>query len=93
VLTYNGAGNVTIATHRSRPSHVVTIRQFPKEDTRRLIRRFGQLQHKNVLSLLECYLDGDSAFLLVDDLALTLGHIVACPALRPVEFELGCLIA
>ncbi|KAJ5900279.1 uncharacterized protein N7473_004349 [Penicillium subrubescens] len=73
VLTYNGAGHVTIATRRSRPSRV--------------------LEHKNVLSLLECYLDGDSAFVLVDDLALTLGHIVACPNLRPAEFELGCLMA
>lgn len=93
VFTYDGAGNVTIATRRSRPSRVVAIRQFPKEDTRRLIGRFGQLQHQNVLSLLECYLDGDSAFLLVDDLALTLGHIVACPTLRPVKFELGCIVA
>jgi hypothetical protein len=93
VITYDGAGHVTIATRRSRPSRVVAIRQFPKEDTRRLIGRFGQLEHKNVLSLLECYLDGDSIFLLVDDLALTLGRIVAYPNLRPAEFELGCLMA
>jgi hypothetical protein len=93
VLTYDSAGHVTIATRRSRPSRVVAIRQFPKEDTRRLIGRFGQPEHKNVLSMLECYLDGDSAFVLVDDLALTLGHIVACQNLRPAEFELGCLMA
>lgn len=41
VLIYDGAGYVTIATRRSRPSRVVAIRQFPKEDTRRLIGCFG----------------------------------------------------
>ncbi|KAJ5904710.1 uncharacterized protein N7473_001626 [Penicillium subrubescens] len=46
VITYDGAGHVTIATRRSHPSRVVTIRQFPKEDTSRLIGRFGQLEHK-----------------------------------------------
>ena len=88
VLTYDGAG-----PRRSRPSRVVAIRQFPKEETRRLIGRFGQLEHKILLLMLECYLDGDSAFVLVDDLALTLGHIVACLNLRLAEFELGCLMA
>jgi hypothetical protein len=45
IISFDGAGHVTIATRRSRSSHVVAIRQFPKEDTRRLIGRFGQLEH------------------------------------------------
>jgi hypothetical protein len=92
VVTYDGAGKVTIATRCSRPSRMVAIRKYPKQDTRRLIGRFGRLQHRNVLSLLECYLDVDFAYFLVDDLALTLGHLIACPTIRPAEFELGCIM-
>ncbi|KAL2696046.1 hypothetical protein AAEP93_003346 [Penicillium crustosum] len=92
VITYEIAGKVTIATRRTRPSRMVAIRTYRKENARRLINRFGRLEHGNVLSLHECYMHEDLAFLLVDDLPLTLAHVVAFPSVYPSEAELGSII-
>ncbi|KAF4772556.1 hypothetical protein HAV15_012181 [Penicillium sp. str.  len=81
VITYEVAGKVTIATRRTRPSRMVAIRSYRKENARRLIYRFGRLEHMNVLSLYECYMHEDLAFFLVDDLPLTLAHVVAFPSI------------
>ncbi|KAJ5343507.1 uncharacterized protein N7506_003331 [Penicillium brevicompactum] len=92
VITYEIAGKVTIATRRTRPSRMVAIRTYAKENARRLIYRFGRLEHRNVLSLHECYMHEDLAFFLVDDLPLTLAHVVAFPSVYPNETELGSII-
>ncbi|CDM38392.1 Protein kinase-like domain [Penicillium roqueforti FM164] len=92
VITYQIAGKVTIATRRTRPSRMVAIRTYPQETARRLIHRFGRLEHTNVLSLYECYMHDDLAFFLVDDLPLTLAHVVAVPSVYPSEAELGSII-
>ncbi|OQE59987.1 hypothetical protein PENNAL_c0321G03078, partial [Penicillium nalgiovense] len=92
VITYEIAGKVTIATRRTRPSRTVAIRTYRKENARRLIYRFGRLEHRNILSLHECYMDEDLAFFLVDDLPLTLAHVVAFPSVYPSETELGSII-
>ncbi|CAP94153.1 Pc16g14830 [Penicillium rubens Wisconsin 54-1255] len=92
VITYENAGKVTIATRRTRPSRMVAIRTYGKENARRLIYRFGRLENRNVLSLHECYMHEDLAFFLVDDLPLTLAHVVAFPSVYPSETELGSII-
>ncbi|KAI3281372.1 hypothetical protein DTO002I6_9871 [Penicillium roqueforti] len=92
VITYEIAGKVTIATRRTRPSRMVAIRTCAKENARRLIYRFGRLEHRNLLSLHECYMHEDLAFFLVDDLPLTLAHVVAFPSVYPNETELGSII-
>ncbi|CAG8142359.1 unnamed protein product [Penicillium salamii] len=91
-ITYEIAGKVTIATRRTRPSRMVAIRTYAKENARRLIYRFGRLEHRNVLSLRECYMHEDLTFFLVDDLPLTLAHVVAFPSVYPSETELGSII-
>ncbi|KAJ6118318.1 hypothetical protein N7471_013785 [Penicillium samsonianum] len=58
----------------------------------RRTRPFGRLEHTNVLSLHECYMHEDLAFFLVDDLPLTLAHVVAFPSVYPSEAELGSII-
>ncbi|OQE63141.1 hypothetical protein PENNAL_c0250G12113 [Penicillium nalgiovense] len=92
VITYENAGKVTIATRRTRPSRMVAIRIYGKDNARRLIYRFGRLENRNVLSLHECYMHEDLAFFLVDDLPLTLAHVVAFPSVYPSETELGSII-
>ena len=92
VITYENAGKVTIATRRTRPSRMVAIRTYGKDNARRLIYRFGRLEHRNVLSLHECYMHEDLASFLVDDLPLTLAHVVAFPSVYPSETELGSII-
>ncbi|CDM29930.1 Protein kinase-like domain [Penicillium roqueforti FM164] len=92
VIIYKITGKVTIATRRTRPSRMVAIRIYAKENTRRLIYRFGRLEHRNVLSLHKCYIHKDLAFFLVDDLPLTLAYIVAFLSVYPNETELGSII-
>ena len=91
-ITYEVAGEVMIASRRTRPSRVVAIRKYRKQDSRRLIDRFGRLEHVNILSFHECYIYGDSAFFLVADLPLTLAHVVAHSDLYPTEAELGSIM-
>ena len=91
-ITYHSAGDVTIASRRTRPSRMVAIRKYRREDARGLIDRFGRLEHINILTFYECYLDGDSAFFLVADLPLTLAHVITCSDLYPSEAELGSML-
>lgn len=93
VIIYKITGKVTIATRRTRPSRMVAIRIYAKENTRRLIYRFGRLEHRNVLSLHKCYIHKDLAFFLVDDLPLTLAYIVAFLSVYPNETELGSIVS
>ncbi|KAJ5655017.1 hypothetical protein N7490_002020 [Penicillium lividum] len=91
-ISYDIAGEVIIASRRTRPSRVVAIRKYRRQDARSLIDRFGRLEHVNVLSFHECYIDRDFAFFLVADLPLTLAHVVACSDLYPSEIELGSIL-
>lgn len=92
-ITYDIAGEVMIASRRTRPSRVLAIRKYRKQDSRRLIDRFGRLEHVNILLFHECYIYGDFAFFLVADLPLTLAHVVACSDLYPAEAELGSIMS
>lgn len=92
-ISYDIAGDVTIASRRTRPCRMVAIRRYCRQDARGLIDRFGRLEHVNILSFHECYIDGDSALFLVADLPLTLAHVVACSDLYPSEAELGSILS
>ncbi|OQD76761.1 hypothetical protein PENANT_c119G05980 [Penicillium antarcticum] len=92
VITYEAAGKVTIATRRTRPSRMVAIRTYRKQIAQRLICKFGRLDHRNVLSLHECYMHHELAYFLVDDLLLTLAYVVVALTLYPSEAELGSIM-
>ncbi|KAJ5642592.1 hypothetical protein N7490_006592 [Penicillium lividum] len=92
-ITYDVAGPVIIAARRTRPSRVVALRKYRKEDAKRLIDRFGRLEHANIVCVRECYIDSDFMFALGDDLPLTLAHIVSCAGLYPTEVQLGAILS
>ncbi|KAF3004519.1 hypothetical protein E8E15_001273 [Penicillium rubens] len=92
-ITYDVAGPVIIAARRTRPSRVVAFRKFRRQDAKRLVDRFGRLEHANVVCVRECYIDGDSVFAPGDDLPLTLAHIVSCVDLYPTEEQLGSILS
>ncbi|KAJ5938421.1 hypothetical protein N7466_001555 [Penicillium verhagenii] len=48
-ISYDIAGEVVIASRRTRPSRVVAIRKYNRQDARSLIDRFGRLEHVNIL--------------------------------------------
>ncbi|KAJ5100749.1 hypothetical protein N7456_007002 [Penicillium angulare] len=87
------AGEVIFASRRTHRSRIVAIRQYQRQDARRLIDRFGHLEHANVLRLHECYLHGDSGFFLLDDLPFTLGFVSEAPQVRLDEKELSAILS
>ncbi|KAJ5886296.1 uncharacterized protein N7473_008970 [Penicillium subrubescens] len=93
LLTYEGASkSQSPPVARSLPSRAVAIQKYPKQYTRRRISRFGRLEHRNMLSLRECYLDGNVFFSMIDDLPLTLGHVRFLSNNTSAESELGCVM-
>ncbi|KAJ5267440.1 hypothetical protein N7478_010248 [Penicillium angulare] len=87
------AGEVIFASRRTHRSRIVAIRKYQRQDARRLIDRFGHLEHTNVLRLHECYLYGDSRFFLLDDLPFTLGIISESPRVHLNEKELSAILS
>ncbi|KAJ5775841.1 uncharacterized protein N7511_000852 [Penicillium nucicola] len=87
------AGEVIIATNRSNPSRLQAVRQYPKADAERLIQRFGYLDHVNILSSRDCYIDSNSIYVFVDDFPLTMSNIVSSPGIYPTDTELAAIMS
>ncbi|KAJ5100814.1 hypothetical protein N7456_006866 [Penicillium angulare] len=87
------AGEVIFASRRTHRSRIVAIRKYQRQDARRLIDRFGHLEHANVLRLHECYLHGDSGYFLLDDLPFTLRFVSEAPQVRLDEKELSAILS
>lgn len=77
------AGTVIIVGRRSSssPSRPTAIREYLTEDADKMLHRFRCIKHKNVLAARECYIDKRSIYALVEDLLLTLEHVVGCRAI------------
>ncbi|CAG8316469.1 Tyrosine-protein kinase, receptor ROR, subgroup [Penicillium camemberti] len=91
-LRCNLAGEVFITARRSRPSQVVAIRKYTKGDVTKMRRLFGILDHDNVLTARECFVNEGCMYALVNDLQLTLEQLVGCRSLYPTEAELASMI-
>lgn len=44
------AGNVAVVIHHTWPSKVFALRSFPREAADKMLQRFSQLQHENIIS-------------------------------------------
>jgi hypothetical protein len=80
---------VIIAVHKTRPSQLEAIRAYSRERADEVLRVFQVTQHENILSAKECYKDGDELFVLVDDLPLTLEHLVS---LHPDQHQVASVM-
>ncbi|KAJ5642327.1 hypothetical protein N7490_006327 [Penicillium lividum] len=56
-----------------------------------MLERYRSLKHSNILSAGECFIEDESMFALVDDLPVTLAHLVGCRTLYPTEIELASI--
>jgi hypothetical protein len=83
------AGTVIIAAHKTRPSQLEAIRAYSPERADEVLRAFQVIRHENILSAKECYREGNSLFVLVDDLPLTLEHLVS---LHPEEHQVASVM-
>lgn len=86
------AGRVTIAVHCSHLSRVVTIREYPTEDADKMLERFHKIQHGNIISAKECYKHQGKMYALVEDLPLTLQHLVGCRTVYLSECQLASIV-
>ncbi|KAJ5640277.1 uncharacterized protein N7484_008139 [Penicillium longicatenatum] len=86
------AGDVFIAARRSGPSTVVAIRKYINGDVAKMRRMYDILDHDNVLTARECFVNEGSIYALVNDLPLTLEQLVGCRALYPTETELASMV-
>ncbi|KAJ5489181.1 hypothetical protein N7539_004071 [Penicillium diatomitis] len=86
------AGNVFIAAHRSRPFQAVAIREYTKRDVAKMRRLYDILDHDNVLTARECFVNEGCMYALVNDLPLTLEQLVGCRSLYPTETELASMV-
>lgn len=90
-LRCNLAGEVFIAARRSHPSQVVAIREYTKGDVAKMRRLYDILDHDNVLTARECFVNEGCMYALVNDLQLTLEQLVGCRSLYPTEAELASM--
>lgn len=87
------AGEVIVAVDRSRSSRMRTFRKYGRADADKLIHHFRNIDHLNVLTTQECYIDQFSMYALVDHLPLTLNDLVCCYTVYPTERELALIIS
>ncbi|KAJ5178972.1 hypothetical protein N7492_002182 [Penicillium capsulatum] len=85
------AGEVIIAARCYRPSQIVAIREYTNEDVTKMRRLYEILDHDNVLTARECFLNEGCMYALVNDLPLTLEQLVGCRSLYPTEAELASI--
>ncbi|KAJ5730171.1 uncharacterized protein N7483_004679 [Penicillium malachiteum] len=91
-LRYKLAGDVLIAARRAGPSQVVAIREYGEDNADKMLQLYRKLNHPNVLTARECFVNNGSLYPLVDDLPLTLEHLVGCRFLYPTETELASMV-
>ncbi|KAL4918125.1 hypothetical protein BDW62DRAFT_210818 [Aspergillus aurantiobrunneus] len=91
LFTCDLAGPVSIAVHKKGPSEVIAVRVFSKEKVDVWLQVLQQTQHPNVISATEIFKDLGMTYFIVDDLPLTLEHLVACD-IFPSELQLASIL-
>jgi hypothetical protein len=91
LFTCNLAGPVSIAVHEKDPSKVIAVRAFSREKADTWQQVLQQTQHPNVISATEIFKDYGMTYFIVDDLPLTLEHVVACDVF-PSELQLASIL-
>ncbi|KAL4891327.1 hypothetical protein BDV59DRAFT_67037 [Aspergillus ambiguus] len=69
------AGSVIICVQRTHPFRTAAMREYPMEDGSRILGLYRLLQHENILSARECYMDESRFYIRVDDLPVSLEHL------------------
>lgn len=91
IFTCDLAGIVSISEHRHRGSKVVAIRSSSRMDREDLLHKYTRFDHINIISASECFKDNGVNHYIVDDLPITLEHLVASDA-YPSEVQLASIL-
>ncbi|GIJ84942.1 hypothetical protein Asppvi_003797 [Aspergillus pseudoviridinutans] len=87
------AGTVLFMQRRTRPYKTKTIRKYTSEIRHKILCIFQRIHHENIMCAEECYVNDGTVFAVVDNLPLTLEHLVQLCTLYPTEGQLGSIIA
>lgn len=71
------AGPFDVAIPRVRASRLVAIRTIEAKNVNKVLRLFREIQHPNILCSQEYFIHSGSAFILHDDIPVSLDHLVA----------------
>ncbi|KAF4765574.1 hypothetical protein HAV15_003281 [Penicillium sp. str.  len=91
IFTCDLAGTVSISEHRRRGSKVVAIRSSSRMDGEELLHKYMRFDHVNIISASECFKNNGVNHYIVDDLPITLEHLVASDA-YPSEVQLASIL-
>lgn len=91
IFTCDLAGQVTISENRHQGSKVVAIRTSAKTNGDDLLKKYKCLHHTNIISASECFKNDGLFHFIVEDLPVTLEHLVASDA-YPSEVQLASIL-
>lgn len=91
LFTCDLAGPVSVAVHDKDPSKVIAVRAFSKREADTWLQVLQPTQHPNIISAREIFKDHGMMYFIVDDLPLTLEHLVACDVF-PSELQLASIL-
>ena len=91
IFTCDLAGQVTIGENRHHGSKVVAIRTAANANGEDLLEKYSCLHHINIISASECFKNDGLFHFVVDDLPVTLEHLVASDA-YPTEVQLASIL-
>lgn len=91
IFTCDLAGQVAISENRDQGSNVVAIRTSAKASGEDLLEKYNCLHHINIISASECFKNDGLFHFIVDDLPVTLEHLVASDA-YPSEVQLASIL-
>ncbi|KAF7133643.1 hypothetical protein CNMCM5793_004951 [Aspergillus hiratsukae] len=91
LFTCDLAGPVSVAVDDKNPSKVIAVRAFSRKKADTWLQVLQQTQHLNVISARQIFKDHGMTYFIVDDLPLTLKHLVACDVF-PSELQLASIL-
>ena len=94
LFTCDLAGPVSVAIRKENPRKVIAVRSFSRDEADKWLQVLRKTKHPNIISVREIFKDHVTIYFIVDDLPLTLEHVVACdPSLSANMEALGCRIS
>lgn len=81
-----------IASPLHSPTRLVAIKTVQTDDIQQTLRFLEDMQHPNILSTQECFVDQGTVSILYNDIQISLDHLAACEAYL-LEVQLAAVLA
>lgn len=85
------AGAVEVAVRKKAPVHLVHVRRFSNAESEKVLHRFRQLLHPNIVVALDVFMNNDGLYVVLEHMSIALERIVTSPA-YPTEQQLAAIL-